>query len=335
MWHDIISTINTHERFIISSHMNPDCDALGSELALAEHLKNLGKTVKVINNDPIPATYRFIDPKKKAKKYSSRLHDKIIAEAEVIIVVDASGGWKRLGRPGEVLEKANAVKLCIDHHPDPVDFVDVAVVDTDAAATAQMIYDLLMVMEAKISPRMARAMYAGILTDTGSFRFPKTSSHTHTVAARLFEYGVNPLEIHQKIHEQSSLGRLRVKGYALENLQLAAEGQIAYYGLSQQVMRQYNVSPSDLDGFASLGQEIKGVRVVIYAIEIGQNRVKISLRSDDTVDINQVAVSHGGGGHTAAAGAMLSGNLEKILPQLVAEVETAIKQQDGLDKGSC
>lgn len=331
MWQDIISVIKQYKTFIITSHINPDCDALGSEIALARHLSSLNKKVKILNHDIIPPAYRFLDSKRRVKRYVSAKHDAEIAKVDVIIVVDASGGWKRVGRPGEKFEQAKAVKLCIDHHPDPVNFVDIAVVDTDAAAAAQLIYDLIIKMGGEITKRMAQALYAGILTDTGCFRFPKTTPHTHHVVADLLARGVEPLYVYKQIYEQYPVGRLYVKGEILSNLKLAAEGQIAYYTLTQDILKPHKINPTDLDGFASLGQEIKGVRVVIYGAELSKTKIKISLRSDGTVPINHIAAEYGGGGHAAAAGASLLGKLSDIMPELVYKVEQAIREADSTD----
>ena len=233
-------------------------------MALAEHLNNLGKQVSIINSDPIPEAYRFLDLKKVIKRYAFKKHAAVINKADIIFVLDASGGWERLGAVGKALEQAQALKICIDHHPDATDFVDVAIIDTDAAATAELIYNLLLAMNGSLSNNMAQALYAAILTDTGSFRFPKTSVQTHHITADLLAAGVDPLHIYSQIYEQDSLGAVQLRGHVLESIETAANGQIAYYGLRQSTLKSYGVKASELDGFASLGQQIKGVRVVIF-----------------------------------------------------------------------
>ncbi|MDX1523099.1 MAG: DHH family phosphoesterase, partial [Anaerolineae bacterium] len=146
MWHDIIPIIQNNQRFVITSHVNPDCDALGSELALAELLRELGKQVSIINSDPVPSAYKFLDPRRKISRFSPKKHLAVINEAQVICVLDASGSWQRTGPVGDVLKQAQAIKICIDHHPDPADFVDLAVIDTGVSATAELIFDLLQTM---------------------------------------------------------------------------------------------------------------------------------------------------------------------------------------------
>lgn len=321
MWQEIISIIEKNQRFVLTSHVNPDCDALGSELALAEHLITLGKEAAIINSDPLITAYRFLDPQHLIEQYDSKLYASTIEQAEVIIVLDASGGWERVGPIGEALEKAQAVKVCIDHHPDPVDFVDIAVVDVDAAAAGELIYDLIIEMDGPLSPTITQALYAAIMTDTGSFRFPKTSPRTHEIAADLLMAGADPLTIYGQIYEQNQLGAVQAKGHIMESIKTAVDGQIAFYGVSLETFRQYEIEAADLDGTASLGQQIKGVRVSIYCRELPHEQVKISLRSDGTVSINQVALSYGGGGHPSAAGATVDGKLDQVMADVLAKVE--------------
>lgn len=326
MWQKIISTILSHRNFVITSHINPDGDAVGSELALAEHLRRLGKNVAIINSDSAPKTFRFLDPQHWAKRYSPKKQANTINRAEVIVVVDASGGWERLGPVGQALEQTNAAKLCIDHHPDATDFVDIAVIDTEAAATAELIYDLVVAMEGEVTPSMAQALYAGILTDTGSFRFPKTSPQTHCITAKLLAAGVDPRYVYSQIYEQQSLGLLQLKGHAMHSIKTAANGQIAYYGLSRSALKAYGVKSTELDGFASLGQQISGVRLVIFCTEATKGRVKISLRSDGAIPINQIAREYDGGGHPSAAGAIVPGRLDEVLLEVVQKAEALLKE---------
>lgn len=343
LWQEIIRIIEENHSFIITSHTNPDCDALGSELALAEHLRHLGKNVAIINSDPMPAAYRFLDSGSppSIQRYSQRKHQAIIKKAEVIFVLDASGGWERVGSVGEALQQAGAKTICIDHHPDTADFADVAVIDVEAAATAELIYDLLLAMEGRLTQTLAQALYAGILTDTGSFRFPKTRPKTHQITAILLAAGAKPSPIYQQIYEQYSLARVRLKGHVIDSIKTEADGQIAYYGLEQKTLKRYGVRVAELDGFASLGQEIGGVRATVFCLESSRKRVKISLRSDGSVTVNRIAQEYQGGGHASAAGATVTGQLETVLTEVVAKVKYLLEAEKGraansrMDEGRC
>jgi len=324
MWSNVIPLINTRQRFILTTHTNPDLDALGSELALDAYLRSLGKEVWILNSDPIPRTFRFVDPERRLRTFSPGRHQKRIRQAEVIFVLDASGGWDRVGRVGEALAQAQATVVCIDHHPDPVDFAHVAVVNTQAAATAELIFDLITQAGGRITPTIAQALYLAILTDTGSFRYPKTSPETHRIAARLIEAGADPSQLYRQVYQRHSLERVRLKGHVLSSLRAGAEGQMVWCALDQATLKAYGMTPADLDGFPGLGMEVGGVRVSVLCVEMPKGRVKVSLRSDGSVAVNGLAAELGGGGHPSAAGATVEGDLAQVTAQVVARVEALL-----------
>jgi phosphoesterase RecJ-like protein len=319
MWSQIIKVIESHQRFIISSHVNPDCDALGSELALAYHLLNMGKTVLILNTDPVIPDYQFLDPDGLIQQFSDD-HRPFISEAEIIIVVDTSGGWRRLGQVGDILAECEATSICIDHHPTDRAFTDVTLVDTQVAAAGELIYDLIAHMDGQLNPFMAQALYAAIATDSGHFRFPKTSPRTHRITAELIERGANPSRIYDLLYQQQPLSKVQLKGYVLNNINLASAGRIAYIGLDAETLARYNTTPKDLHAFSNLAQEIKGVQVSIFAVEADEGQVKLSFRSDGSVPVNSVAAEFGGGGHLPAAGATVYGQLTPVLKQAVNKV---------------
>jgi len=329
MWTQIINQLIENQRFVISSHLNPDCDALGSELGLAHHLINIGKDVSILNSDATPSTYYFLDPYNLIHCFSEKKHAHLVAQADVIIVVDASGGWQRLGRVGDTLSTVNAVSICIDHHPNGEPFTDLSHVDPSAAATGELIFKLIKAMDGEITQSIAEALYTAIVTDTGNFRFSSTSSRTHTIAAQLLAAGANPTRIYTLLYEQHPLSNVHLKGHVLSNIQLTGNGKIAYVGLSLETLKKYNVASSDLDGFSSLAQQIKGVTVAIFLVELPRNRVKISLRSDGTVPVNEVAARFGGGGHIPAAGAITQGTVGAVMAQVIAEVALELKASTG------
>ena len=320
MWSQIIDILNQHQRFVISSHTNPDCDALGSELGLAHHLQSLGKQVHIINTDPVLPNYQFLDPDGLIQQYDGSQEQRtIISQAEVILVLDASGGWERLGKVGDLLGQADAISVCIDHHPDDVSFVQVAVVDTGVVAVGELIFDLIMSMTGQMTPLMAQAIYAAILTDSGYFRFPKTSPKTHRITAQLLEYGADPSHIFSLIYQHQPYSKVQLQGYVLQHIKLAAEGQVAYITLTQKILKHYQTDARDLNAFSNLPQAIDGVRIAIMTVEMPDRRVKISLRSDGSVGVNGLAGSLGGGGHFAAAGATSTGSLEAVTNQVVEQ----------------
>lgn len=326
MWSEVYRLITERQRFIITTHTNPDLDALGSELALDEYLRSLGKEVWILNSDSVPRSLRFVDPERRLRTFSPARHQGIIEQAEVIFVLDASGGWKRIGRIGQALAaraelpQDRATVICIDHHPDPGDFAHVSVVNPDAAATAELIFDLITQSGGTLTPTISRWLYLGILTDTGSFRFPKTSLQTHRIAGCLIEAGVDPMQLYKQVYEQYPLGLVRLKGHVLKSLQVEGDGQLAWCSLDQDTLKAYGVKSSDLDGFPGLGMQIGGVRVSLLCVETPKGRIKVSLRSDGSVAVNQLAAQLDGGGHPSAAGAIVDGDLAQVTANLVTDV---------------
>lgn len=326
MWSEVYRVITERQRFIITTHTNPDLDALGSELALDEYLRSLGKEVWILNSDSAPRALRFVDPERRLRTFSPTRHQGTIEQAEVIFVLDASGGWQRVGRIGQALaaraqrSQDGATVICIDHHPDPVEFAHLSVVSPDAAATAELIFDLITQSGGTLTPSISIWLYLAILTDTGSFRFPKTSLQTHRIAACLIEAGADPMQLYKQVYEQYPLELVRLKGHVLKSLQVEGDGQLAWCALDQDTLKAFDVKSSDLDGFPGLAMQIGGVRVSLLCVETPKGRVKVSLRSDGSVDVNQVAVQLGGGGHSSAAGAVVDGDLAQITAKLVADV---------------
>jgi phosphoesterase RecJ-like protein len=331
MWSEVYRAINEKQRFIITTHTNPDLDALGSELALDEYLTSLGKEVSILNSDAVPRALRFVDPERRLRTFSPGRHRRKIEQAEIIFVLDASGGWERVGRIGQALAaraqhpQGGATVICIDHHPDPVDFAHLAVVSPDAAATAELIFDLITQSGGALTPSISRWLYLAILTDTGSFRFPKTSLQTHRIAACLIEAGADPMQLYKQVYERYPLGLVRLKGHVLNSLQIGGDGQLAWYTLDLDTLKAYGVKSADLDGFPGLGMQVGGVRVSLMCVETPKGRVKVSLRSDGSVAVNHLATQLGGGGHPSAAGAIVDGDLAQVTAQLVANVEALLE----------
>jgi len=327
-WTPIITALSKRQRFILSSHINPDCDALGSELALARHLQRLGKEIAILNSDPIPAAYTFLNGDGLIQTYHPEAHADLIARADAVIVLDVSGGWQRLGRVGEALSMAGKFSICIDHHPTDAPFTDLHHIDPQAAATAELIFDLIGAMGGDLTLPIAEALYTAIVTDTGYFRFSSTRPRTHRIAARLLACGVHSARIYRLLYEQQSLARMRLKGYMLQNISLTADGQIAWAGLSQETLRRFGVSHLDLNGFSGLPLQIGGVKISIFLVELPEGGgVKISFRSDGSVAVNRLAAQLGGGGHVPAAGATVPGQLAEVTERALAEASRFLSRR--------
>jgi phosphoesterase RecJ-like protein len=293
-------------KFVLTTHINPDGDGLGSEVALALYLTGEGKSVSVINQSETPAYYAFMKSLFPIATYSPGNHDNIIKGADVIIALDTNTS-ARFSALKEAVLQSGALKICIDHHPDREAFADLYIIDEQATATGEIIFKLLKHLNGNaVTSPMAEALYAAIMTDTGSFRFPKTDPETHTIAAELLKRGADPAKIYQQIFEEGSANRLKLLGRALDSLTIYHHGAVAAITLSQKDFTETLTSEEDTDNMINYTLTIGGVKIGLMFIELAAG-VKVSLRSKGTIPINTLAREFGGNGHLNAAGARVYG----------------------------
>jgi phosphoesterase RecJ-like protein len=292
--------------FVLTTHINPDGDAIGSEVALAETLHGQGKQVEIINHSPTPAVYDFLDPERRIRVYVPARDRALIADAEVIVVLDTSQTDRVNSLEADLLA-SRAIKICIDHHLNSHPFADHYLIDEDATSTGEILYRLLTSLSGNdLSPAVASALYAAIVTDTGSFRYPRVDPEIHRMAAHLIECGADPVEIYSKVYERWSAGRTHLLGETLASIKTAADGRISYVSITRELLRETGTSEEDTDNFTSYLMSIAGVRAGILLLEISDG-VKISFRSRGDIPINELAQEFGGNGHKNAAGARVAG----------------------------
>jgi phosphoesterase RecJ-like protein len=329
MWSKVADLVDQHSRFVLTTHAHPDGDALGSELALAAFLRQLGKDVAIVNVDPVPEMLEFLDLQGSVRVFHPDRDHATLAEAEVIFVLDAAEGWFRLGRMGEAAQGSSAATVCVDHHPDDGTFVDIAIIDSSAGATAELIFELIDYMGGKLTHDMAQALYVAIVTDTGSFRFGKTSPRTHGIAARLLEAGVKPQQVYSHLYEQRPLGQLHLQSQLLAQLTLAYGGRLAWSKVTREMLQRYGVARRDITHLVDLGLSVAGVEVSLLFSETRNGRVQLNLRSKGQLAVNGLAQRLGGGGHPFAAGAQVDGPLDQAIERVLEEMRQ-VWGRDGL-----
>lgn len=320
MWNEVVALIQQHNHFVLTTHVHPDGDGLGCEVALAALLKQLGKEVAVVNSDPMPETLEFLDPQGSFRVYHPDRDHATVANSEVIFVLDSSEGWNRLGKLGEVAQDSSATTVCLDHHPGDGDFADIVVIDTTAGATGELVFELIDHMGSELTHDMAMALYVAIVTDTGSFRFGKTSPRTHRIVARLLEVGVMPHQIYSYLYEQRPLGHLHLQSQLLAQLTLAYGGRLAWSKVTQEMLERYGVDRRDITHLVDLGLSVAGVEISVLFSETRNGRVQLNFRSKGRLAVNDVAQRLGGGGHPFAAGAQVDGPLEQAIQRVLEEV---------------
>lgn len=308
--------------FLLTTHVNPDGDALGSELALARYLVSLGKVVTIINSDPTPSMYEFLDHANEITHFDQRKDAGVVEQVDVICVLDGN----QLGRISSLephVRSSKAIKICIDHHLDPEPFADFYVVDDRVASTGQLIYQLIRTMyKGRLPKEIADPLYVAIMTDTGSFRFAKTDGALHRIVADLIDCGADPVLLYQQVYERVCPGRLQLLGRILSELKIAHEGKVALLTVTRSMFEETQTSEADTDDFINHTLTLSGVQIGLMFTEL-DGFVKISFRSKGDISINELAKEFGGNGHKNAAGARVA---NATIGDLVPEVLRHAKQ---------
>ena len=321
-WTPFVELVQSHQRFLIMTHVRPDGDALGSEFALAAHLRQHGKTVRVVVASSVPPRYDFLDPQK-TKVERFHLPGDAFRDIDVIIIVD-TGTWNQLGDFAEFMKSMNVPKVVIDHHRTQDDLGAVRFVDTSAEAAGRLIYDACRALGGPLTRETAQALFLAIATDTGWFHHPNTSASTFALAEELTEAGAEPHAIYDVLYDQSSLGRLKLIGRVLERMQLTGAGQVAYAQVFLTDFPETGATPPDTEDLITYPRCVEGVEVAMMMIEQQNGTVKVSFRSRSKVDVSRLAESFQGGGHRLAAGATIAGTMEAVRQQVVEAVLAAL-----------
>ena len=310
--------IDAFDAFLVTSHVDPDGDAVGSCLGLCHALRGMGKEVVVALDSPLPANLRFLPGASEVRPPESagrRFH--------AAWVLDCSS-LDRAGRvPGACL-LPGARTANVDHHVGNDGFGDPRLVNPEASATAELVHDVLDAYGLALSPETARCLYTGILSDTGGFRFQNTTPRALRLAARLAEHGASAPAIAEELYMKRSASSLRILGLALASLEERSGGQIGALTITREMFRQANAAPDEADGIVQFAKALEGTRVGVLIQETGPEEIRASLRSDGTVDVNAVAGRFGGGGHRTAAGLRVRGRLEEVRRDLLQAIEQAM-----------
>lgn len=315
--------LSTPKQIVIIPHKNPDGDAIGSTLGLYHYLIQQNHKVTVIAPNDYPDFLKWMPGEDKILKYTAdQLHcDALISDAEIIFTLDFNA-LNRIGNMETVVTNSNAIKIMIDHHQQPDGYAQFMYSDVSMSSTCEMVYHFIDMLgdTHSISADIANCLYAGILTDTGSFRFSCTTSTTHRVIADLIDKGAENSQIHNNISDTNSYERLQLLGCALSNLKVIPEYKTAYITLTQDELNKYKFKKGDTEGFVNYGLSLEGIIFAVIFIENQQeNIIKISLRSKGEFSVNEFSRSHfEGGGHTNAAGGKSDLNLHDTIEKFIS-----------------
>lgn len=325
------SLLENPKKVVVTTHYKPDADALGSSLGLYLYLLKKGHKVSVISPSDYPEFLNWMEGHEQvinAEDGKLALAEKLINEAEMIFCLD----FNSLARTHSLenpLSKSKAVKVLIDHHLDPDEFADYTFWSTEAGATAELVYDLIIKLNDRhyIDEQIAECLYAGIMTDTGQFKHPNTTKNTHLVTADLMELGADVAKVGRYIYDNNSLDRLKFTGYALSRkLKVIKALRTAYFSISSEELRKYNSKTGDTEGLVNYALSLKDVIFSAVIIE-RPDTIRISLRSKGDFSVNDFARDHfDGGGHPNAAGGKSDLSLEETVKKFEETVRLYKKQ---------
>jgi phosphoesterase RecJ-like protein len=358
---EILEVLREYETFLISSHVNPDGDAVGSQLAFYSLLSDLEKKVSLVNSDPVPFVYSFLPNAEVSQVFNieavsnntrrstldagysiktrqtrepaptSSIENPVssIQNVEVAIVLDC-GSLDRVGTELAARIRPKRALINIDHHRSNDYFGTHNLVDADACATAELIFNLMEYGGMEIGRDRSVCLYTAILTDTGCFKYTNTTAEAHRIAARLIDEGVRPDRVAELVYEVIPYQSAKLFGMALGTLRLSPDGKIAWMSVTGKMHKQTGTGGADTEGFIDYVRSIRDIEVAILFRETENGHIKVSLRSKGELDVDRIAGMFGGGGHQAAAGCVVSepaGTLDKVTDMVLEAIRSVMSSQ--------
>jgi phosphoesterase RecJ-like protein len=314
---DIVSRIKNSKKVFLITHINPDGDAIGSMLALGLAIKSIGTDVVVLKNDEIPEKYRFLPGQKLLRACEQ------VAEAPELVIVLDCGDEDRLGEGKALISTAQCV-INIDHHISNTMFGSMNLVDANAAATAEIVYQLIKLLGVKIDLDIAACIFTAIVTDTGCFRYDSTTWVTHAIAGELISLGLKTGPICDLVFSQRSFPRTMLIGKAINSLKLYHKGRTAVMTITEDMLKETGSCPGDIEGLIDFARDIKGVEIAVLIKESKENQVKVAFRSKERFDVSAIAARFGGGGHKRASGCIMEGPIDRALEILLDVISITI-----------
>lgn len=312
---DVCKFLKTHNDFCILTHASPDGDTLGSAAALYMGLKNAGKNCFIVCGDNIPEKYSYFFDNEFLKPI----------DYKTVIAVDIADEHLL----GSAYEEFNSVvDLCIDHHISNTGYAKNLYLDSCAAATCESIYDIIKAMKWKLNDKMAAALYTGLSTDTGSFKYANVTAKTHKIAADLYNYNIRAYEISKIMFDTKSKALLNLEKLILESAQFFFNDRCFVLSVTTDMLKSTGCNENELESVAAISRCVEGVIVGVSIKQKDNDTFKVSLRTYDPLNASEICKRLGGGGHRAAAGCTLNGSLEEVKQQVLCVIEKALEESD-------
>jgi bifunctional oligoribonuclease and PAP phosphatase NrnA len=322
---EVLRALMKARSVLLTTHINADGDGVGSQVALAAWLREQGKESWIVNPTPFPESLQFLLPDRSWSIDAGSPRAREVAEAVDLVVVLDTGEVSRIGRVMRLIREVPAA--VIDHHPPGLDPIPgLSLRDPEAAATGELVFDLLKKGGGVWPPETARGLYVAILSDTGSFRFGNSSPAAHRIVAELLEMGVEPEETYRQVYGNVPLRKLQVLHAALGELEVDEEGKVAWMTVPTQAFVDLDANADDIEGLVDYPRGIRGVEVGLLFRETVRGGTKVSFRSNGVVDVNALAKHFGGGGHVKASGALVERPMAQVREEVLQATRRAIRE---------
>ena len=327
-WKQLNQSIKNSDRIVLSTHMNPDGDGLGSAVAMHNYISNLGVDCRIIQISKFPDQYSFLNDRNIIETYDLTIHDSWLAKVDLALIFDI-GAYNRLGPLGDRLFSNKTKVINIDHHPKLNDkrFYE-NYINIEAAATGEMVYDFLQENQINMNEVIAKGIYTAVMTDTGSFRHNNTNQKSHKIAMDCLAYDIDNSKIYQSIYENKSVAQISLLAKVIDNLRFDLDGKVASFIISKNMINDSGITPDEVDGFTDFVRSINRVEVAIMVCENELEKCRINFRSKGKYTINNIAKEFGGGGHKFAAGATVEGKTDIVLQKILDKTFFEIDQQN-------
>ena len=325
MWERIVDVINGGKKFIITTHLFSEGDAIGSELALKRFLCDLNKEAVIVNNEKLPPVYSCFDPDKDVKFLRSKDVNINLDDFDAIFMVDVAD-WGQLGDFADMIKASQITKICIDHHPTNPGYADINVRDKGASSAGELIYDLIIHMNGELTLELATPLYLSIATDTGWFKFSNTSANAFKACSALIEAGVKSQIIYEKLYHNKHASYLKLLNLMLGALSSECDGQLVWTKMTKKMIKSSGVEFVDTDVMIDLIRAVNEVEVVVIFRELGERKTKVSFRSKHTIDVSKLASDFGGGGHVRAAGASLEEPIDTVIGDVISAASELLEE---------
>ena len=318
-WPAFAEIIKANETFLLTSHIRPDCDALGSELGMAGVLEALGKKVRIVNGHPTPPNLAFIDPTNRIEVLGEHVQVDELKDMDVMMILDTSA-WAQLGPMGDVVKTTNARKIIVDHHVSEDDLGAEPFKNVKAEATGRLVVEAADTLGVELTPEIATPVFAAVATDTGWYRFPSVDGGTYRLAGRLVDSGASLTGIYGDLYERDTAGRVRLRGTILSRSKTELDGKLVHTYALKEDFETTGALPSDTEDVINLTMAIAGTEVAVILVGQLEGGFKLSFRSRCDIDCSKLAEHFGGGGHKAAAGAFIEEPFEVAQEKVLSHV---------------